>query len=75
MFDTFANSWIVADQVPQFKGFPRQEYWGEFLFPSPGDLPNPGIKSVSLDSPASACRFFTTVPAGKLGGFKRQSNN
>ena len=47
MFDTFANSWIVADQVPQFKGFPRQEYWGEFLFPSPGDLPNPGIKSVS----------------------------
>ena len=28
-------------------GFSRQEYWGELLFPSPGDLPDPGIKSVS----------------------------
>ena len=36
-------------------GFPRQEYWSELLFPSPGDLPNPGIKPVS---PALAGRFF-----------------
>ena len=50
-------------------GFPRQEYWSELLFPSPGDLPNPGIKCVS---PALAGRFFffffTTEPPGKLHG-------
>ena len=34
-------------------------YWGGMLFPSPGDLPDPGIKPVSLASPASAGRFFT----------------
>jgi len=35
-------------------------------FPSPGDLPDPGIKPVSLASPALAGRFFTTQPPGKL---------
>ena len=55
MFDSFANSWIVANQAPQFKGFLRQEYWGGFLFPSPGDFPDPVIKSISC----MACRFFT----------------
>ena len=34
-------------------------------FPSPGDLPDPGIKSVSFASPALAGRFFTTAPPGK----------
>ena len=34
-------------------------------FHPPGDLPNPGIKSVSLASPVLAGRFFTTVPPGK----------
>ena len=43
-------------------GFPRQEYWSGLLFSSPGDLPNPGIKSVS---PALAGGFFTTEPPGK----------
>ena len=48
-------------------GFPRQEYWSGFPFPSPGDLPNPGIKPAS---PALAGGFFTTEPPGKnfLGG-------
>jgi len=40
-------------------GFPRQEYWSGLLFPSPGDLPNPGIKAAL---PAFAGRFFTTEP-------------
>ena len=44
-------------------GFPRQEYWSGLPFPSPGDLPNPEIKPTS---PASAGRFFTTEPPGKL---------
>ena len=44
-------------------GFPRQEYWGRLPFPSPGELPDPGIKPIS---PALAGRFFTTEPPGKL---------
>ena len=41
-------------------GFPRQEYWSGLPFPSPGDLPGPGIEPVSLKSPTLAGRFFTT---------------
>ena len=35
---------IVAYQVPPSMGFSRQEYWSGLQFPSPGDLPNPGIE-------------------------------
>ena len=38
------NPWTVARQVPLFMGFPRQEYWNGLPFPSPGDLPDPGIE-------------------------------
>ena len=41
-------------------GFLRQEYWSGLSFPFPGDLPDPGIKSTSLTSPALAGMFFTT---------------
>ena len=55
-------------------GFSRQEYQSGFPFSYPGDLPNPGIKSVCLVSPATADGFFTTVPPGILaedgGGIK-----
>ena len=34
----------VAYQAPPSMGFSRQEYWSGLLFPSPGDLPNPGMK-------------------------------
>ena len=43
-------------------GFPRPEYWTGLLFPSPGDLPDPGIKPASS---ALAGRLFTTEPPGK----------
>ena len=43
-------------------GFSRQEYWSGLPFPSPEDLPNPGIK---LMSPALAGGFFTTESPGK----------
>ena len=39
----FAAPWTVAYQVPPSMGFSRQEYWSGLPFPSPGDLPNPGI--------------------------------
>ena len=41
-------------------GFSRQEYWSGL----PGDLPDPGIKPVSLMSPVKASEFFTTEPLG-----------
>ena len=41
-------------------GIFQQEYWSGLLFPTPGDLPDPGIKPESLASPAMAGGFFTT---------------
>ena len=43
-------------------------YWSGSPFPAPGDLPDPGIKSVSLGSPALVGGFFTTAPPGKSIG-------
>ena len=58
----FVTSWTVACQAPLSMGFPRQEYWSGLPFPSPGDLPDSGIKPMS---PALAGRFFTTEPPTK----------
>ena len=49
---------IICDPM----GFPRQEYWGGLLFPSPGDLSDPGLEPAS---PALADGFFTTEPPMK----------
>ena len=43
----FAVLWTVACQVPLSMGFSRQEYWSGLPFPSPGNLPDPGIKPMS----------------------------
>ena len=43
-----------------------QEYWSRLSFPPPGDLPDPGIETVSLASPALADGFFTVKTPGKL---------
>ena len=50
----FATPWTVAYQVPPSIGFSRQEYWRGLPFPSPGDLPNPGIEPGSPSSWADA---------------------
>ena len=55
-----ATLWTIAHQAPLSMGFSRQEHWSGFPFPSPGDLPNPGIEPTSLTSPALAGGFFTT---------------
>ena len=52
--------WTLARQVPLSMGLSRQEYWSGLPFPSPWDLPNPGIEPVSLMPLALAGRFFTT---------------
>jgi len=54
--------WTVAHQAPLSMGFPKQEYWSGLLFPSAGDLPNPGTEPAS---PPSVGGFFTTEPPGK----------
>ena len=59
LFRLFATPWTIAHQVPLSTEFSRQEYWSGLSFPSPGDLPNPGIKPLSLLSPALAGGFFT----------------
>ena len=41
---TLATPWTIACQGPLSMGFSRQEYWSGLPFPSPGDLPHPGIK-------------------------------
>ena len=57
----FATPWTVAYQAPLSMGFSRQEYWSGVPFPSPGDLPNPGI---TLGSPALEADTLTSEPPG-----------
>ena len=66
MSNSFETPWTVALQAPLSMGFSRQEYWSDLPFPSPGDLPDPGIETVSPAAPASADRISTTEPPGKL---------
>ena len=58
----FATLWTVALQAPLFMGFSRQEYWSGLSFPSPGDLPNPGIEP---RSPALQADALSSEPPGK----------
>ena len=62
MPDFFVTPWTVALQAPLSMAFPRQGYWSGLLFPSPGDLPDPGTEPASPLSPALAGRTVTIVP-------------
>ena len=55
----FATPWTVAYQAPPSRGFSRQEYWSGLPFPSPGDLPDPGIEP---GSPALEADALTSEP-------------
>ena len=50
----FVTPWTVNLQAPLFMQFFRQEYRSELPFPSPGDLPDPGIESRPLASQADS---------------------
>ena len=63
--DSLWPPWTVACQASLSMGFSRQEYWSGLPFPSLGDLPHPGIKPTSPESPALAGEFFTTKSTGK----------
>ena len=58
----FLTPWTAACQAPLSMGFSRQEYWSGEPFPSPGDLPDPGIKPRSPTLQADA---LTSEPPGK----------
>ena len=68
MSDPSAMPQTIVHQAPLSMESPRQEYWSGLPFPPPGDLLNPRIETAPLVSPASAGKFFTTKPPGKLHG-------
>ena len=58
----FSTPWTIAYQAPPSMEFSRQEYWSGLPFPSPGDLPDPGIEP---GSPASQADALPSEPPGK----------
>ena len=60
-----ATPWTIAHHFPLSIGFPRQEYWSGMPFPSPGDLPHPGIELLPPVSHELTGGFFTTKPPEK----------
>ena len=63
----FVAPWTVAHQVPLSMGLSMQEYWSGLSFPTPGDLPNPGIKPASL---ALLALEADSLPLRHLGSLK-----
>ena len=61
----FVTQWTVACQAPLPMGFSRQEYWGGSPCPPPGDVPHPGIETVSLMSPTLQAGSLPLAPPGK----------
>ena len=59
----FATPWTVAHQAPPSMEFSRQEYWSALPFPSPGDLPDPGIEP---GSPALQAGALPSEPQRSL---------
>ena len=63
----FATPWTVVHQAPLSMGFSRQEHWCGLPFPSPEDLPNPGIKPMS---PALQAASLSLSHLGTPGGME-----
>ena len=59
--DSFATPWTAIHQVPLSMRYSRQGYWSGLPFPSPGDLPNPGIE------PGSSALQANSLPAELQG--------
>ena len=66
---TLCDLWTVAHQAPPSMGFSRQEYWSGLPFPSPGDLPDPGIEPRSPTLQADALHR-TSDPSTNIKDFK-----
>ena len=63
----FVTPWTVACQAPLSKGFFRQEYWSGLPFPSPGDLPDPGIEPTSWIESGSSILQADALPSKPPG--------
>ena len=63
--EVFATLWAVDLKAPMSMGFSRKEYWSGLPCPSPGDLPNPGVKPASPACPALQADSLPTEPPGK----------
>ena len=68
----FATPWTAAHQAPLSMGFSRQEYWSGLPFPSPGDIPDPGIEPRSPTLQADA---LPSEPPGNNQGDAHQNYN
>ena len=66
----FANPWAVAHQALPSMGFSRQGYWSGLPFPSPGELPDPGIEP---GSPALHAGALPSEPLGNPAEEARQT--
>ena len=64
----FVTPWMVAYKAPPSMGFSRQEYWSGLPFPSPGDLPNPGIE------PGFPALQINALPSESPGKSKEKGN-
>ena len=67
----FVTPWTIAYKGPPSMEFSRQEYWSGLPFPSPGDLPNPGIEP---RSPALQAVALPSEQPGKPIGFWAHPN-
>ena len=65
--DSFVAPWTVACQAPLSVGFFRQEYWSGLPFPSPGGLPNPGIKPMAPATPLALQKDSLLLSRWSLG--------
>ena len=68
----FATPWTIAYQAPPSMEFSRQEYWSGWPYPSPGDLPDPGIEP---GSPALEANILQSEPPGKSRGMEGVVNS
>ena len=64
----FGTPWTAAHQAPLSMRFSRQEYWSGLPFPSPGDLPNPGVE------PGSPALHADSLPPELLSPFRLLQN-
>ena len=62
VISNFVTPWTVAHKLPLSIGFSKQEYWSGLPFPSPGDLPDPGIEPRSSALQADS---LPSEPSGK----------
>ena len=72
---TLATPWTVACQAPPSMGFSRQEYWSGLPFPSPGDLPDPGIKPASPALQVDSYQLSYEASPSSVRSLKKQESS